>query len=96
MPVDRGIGIERVGDIEAHILAFLEADERARHAAVDCDPVPFSPLHRARAVADSEIDHCARHLIEAYTDRRAAAHTVDRVTLRPSRHGGESRDGSQP
>lgn len=96
MPVDRGIGIERVDDVKAHILAFLEADERARHAAVDCDPVPFSALHRARAVADSEINHCARHLIEAYTDRRAAAHAVDRVPLRPCRHSSESGGGSQP
>ena len=96
VPVDRGIGVEHVGDVEADILALPKPDQRPRHRAVDRNPMAFPALHHARAVADDKIDDAARNLVEADFDRRAAAHTVHGVALRPRRQRSERRSGAGP
>ena len=93
MPVHRAVDIERIGDIEANSIAFGQADQRSRHAAVDRDTRAAPPLDDAMAAADREIDLRPAHLVEAGRNARAAApvaSAVHAVALRPGGHGGQA------
>src|SRR3546814_18401247 len=52
MPMDGAVLLERIRDRETDRLAFAQAHQRPRHAAVDGNRVSAPPLHHPRSFAD--------------------------------------------
>ncbi len=78
VPVDRGVLVQIVGDRDAGDLAFLQANEWARHRPVDGDGVPLAPVDRPLCMADPQLDVGTR-------ERREVAHQPGGAASRPGR-----------
>ena len=78
VPVDRAFLVERVGDVKADLLAFLEADQRRGNSAIDPDRATDLAVDPHRDFADSQRDVIA-------ADGRERAHESGRKALRPRR-----------
>src|SRR3546814_17147447 len=69
MPMDGAVLLERIRDRETDRLAFAQAHQRPRHAAVDGNRVSATPLHHPRSFADRQRNVATRYFVEAGSNK---------------------------
>ena len=81
VPVQRRIGIERVDDVDRHVLPFAQPDQGAGRAAVDTDRTRRPPVDPHRLARNPQRDRLARHRRQRV---RPIARQARRGALRPA------------
>ena len=82
--MDRAVFVQSIRYIELDRFAFLQADERTRHASIDRDAVTTPPLNHPLAFRDGQIDAGAGHLVESLAKHTAV---TDITAPRPYGNG---------
>jgi len=97
VPVDRGVCIQVIGDVEPNILPFTQTDQWSRHTTVDGNTRPTPSFDDAMATAHSQVNNLTAEFAEACRNAGAAASVTAPMSamyamaLRPGRHGGKGR-----
>src|SRR3546814_11427681 len=85
VPVNRAVLIERVLDVEAHILSFAQADQRRRQHAIHGDGVAGASADRESRIGNPEADVLPRQSGRS-EERRVGKECVSTCRSRWSRY----------